>query len=74
LEVYGDYNHATVCALQKFLDSNKIDGDHGRFTDASLIAFLNTHFAQASHVPMGPIFGPNYSNKAIVMKLQVRRL
>ena len=65
------YDRDTVCALQRFLDANKVDGDHGRFTDASLAAFLNCHAPKgAKHVPMGPIFGPNYTNKPIVLKLQ----
>jgi hypothetical protein len=72
LVVDGKYTKATVEALQRFLDSNRVDGDHGRFTDSSLAAFLNVAFPQSAHAPMGPIFGPNYTNKPIVLKLQVR--
>ena len=71
LAVDGKYTEATVEALQRFLDSNRVDGDHGRFTDSSLAAFLNAAFPQSAHAPMGPIFGPNYTNKPIVLKLQV---
>jgi hypothetical protein len=71
LAVDGKYSKFTVQALQRFLDSNRVDGDHGRFTDSSLAAFLNAAFPQSAHAPMGPIFGPNYTNKPIVLKLQV---
>jgi hypothetical protein len=38
------YEGETVQALQRFVDANRADGQHGRFTDYALAIFLNTHF------------------------------
>lgn len=67
--VDGEYGSSSATVLQKFLGINA-DGDHGRFTDLALAAFLNTHHTEHAHVYMPFVFAQVVSRAPLISKLQ----